>query len=838
MRYFKLTCILLFAVLINFPGASFAGKTRDGFPVDSSEYTNFYRVLNDYLPGGWKGDNIIFGENLDPLFIEQWVLWMMEEEMIPGISMGFMKEGELYWKRNLGKANVEQNIPVSDETTFITGSISKTIVVTAAMQLYEEGLFELDDDINDYLPFSVRNPGYPFTPITFRHLMTHLSSINDDAVILENLITYGGDSPVELAEFIEGYMLPGGIYYGSENFENYPPQTEFNYTNAGVSLLAYLVEILSGNNFEEYCQTNIFKPMNMNNVSFLLQKMDSSTIATPYKQVNDTIVPIPHIGIPFYPSGTLRSNAQNLSKILSMYMNDGMYNQKSILSKSSIDSIMTLQFPDIITEEPIGLIWFYKYGFFMHGGSLTGAQSYYGFNRDKRSGLLSMGNSNSEELSWFMEFILLSYSNHYDPLSYEKIRIQDDGGNNLLEPGEMAGLVLDFKNNINISPEASDIKVTLSTEDPNISIIDAESIVGDITYLDTASNVEDPFIIEVGNEGEHYSSELLLTYEWDEEEIYERHIRLEIYPTEILLVNDAKTFGGMFLQPDFWYWHALDSLGYEMYYYDLSLFGDPSAEFLANFPVVIWFTGYHTSNTLTENNQEALASYLDDGGNLFLTGQDISEDLEGTDFLGDYLHVSHVNGAYQGQDTIEGISGDPIGDGIEIMVNQGFGGMYQFSMSELEPIKGGESVFDYFSTGNSAAVRFENDTYKTVFFGFGFEGINSLTTRLEVMQRILDYFDETVGEEEIVKGLQDFSGPFPNPSQDVARFSYSLQESKNITISLYDLNGSLLRSETRNHPGKGHYEISLSVSNLPSGVYFYSISAGNSQNSGKLVVME
>ncbi len=60
----------------------------------------------------------------------------------------------------------------------VIASISKTITATAVMQLWEQGLFELDDDVNDYLPFNVRNPNHPDVPITFRMLLTHTSSIN------------------------------------------------------------------------------------------------------------------------------------------------------------------------------------------------------------------------------------------------------------------------------------------------------------------------------------------------------------------------------------------------------------------------------------------------------------------------------------------------------------------------------------------------------------------------------------------------------------------------------------------------------------------------------------
>ena len=70
-----------------------------------------------------------------------------------------------------GYANIEQNISVNENTLFILSSISKTVTGTALMQLFEQNLFELDDDINQYLPFNVSHPDYPLIPITFKMLL-------------------------------------------------------------------------------------------------------------------------------------------------------------------------------------------------------------------------------------------------------------------------------------------------------------------------------------------------------------------------------------------------------------------------------------------------------------------------------------------------------------------------------------------------------------------------------------------------------------------------------------------------------------------------------------------
>ena len=805
---------------------------------EKSVEKTFFEHMDRYMPAPADGTLDSYVKNLNPAFFEGWIAWIMEEAMIPGISLCFLKDGELYWKKHLGYANLDQNAPVNDSTLFLTCSISKTIVVTSIMQLYEAGLFNLDDDINEYLPFDVKNPNYPDSVITFRHLLTHLSSINDDLSILNALVTYGYDSPIPLEEFLSEYLIEGGIYYTPLNYSGFPPQVEYNYSNVGASLLAYLVEVISKTDFETYCQENIFVPLGMEQTSFRLANLDTSLIATPYLQQNDTLIPSPHPGFPVYPAITLRTSASYLSRILSMYMKGGSYNQVDILQDSTIDLITTLQYPEILTEERMGLIWFYKYGFFKHGGYFPGAQAEYGFSWDKRSGLVCIGNSANPDWSWFMEFLLLSYAHHYKPFSVETIILNDSDDDNILEPGEDAGMALEIRNNINITETASNIKLTITTDDPNINIEIPESFIGELQYLETKTNIDIPFLINIGMDPTPYTSTFNLLIEWGDDQVYQTKFKLEIGQSEILLVDDGTSFGGLFIQPDIWYEHVLDSLGREVHHYDLNIFGDPSYEFISNFPIIIWFSGFQSENTLNEQNQEVLSMYLDNGGKLFLSGQNISEDIQETTFLSDYLHVKHINDTYEGQDSVWGLTGDPIGDNLLLTFNQAYDAMFQFSMSEIEPVNGGECVFHYFSSNTDAAVRYENSTYKTLFFGFGFEGINNFDHRLEVMQRILEYFDETVTTD---KGSTDHNGAdlklIPNPFSSNTQFSYFLEEPGEVTIKIFDLNGRNIQTIMEEEQHAGAHSISFEADELSPGVYFYNFRSGSFERSGKLIIM-
>ena len=96
-----------------------------------------------------------------------------ESNLIPGLSISVVKNNNIVWGKQFGYANIDANIPVDENTMFILSSISKTITATALMMLYEQNLFMLDDDIDNYLPFNVNHPDYPLTPISFKMLLSH-----------------------------------------------------------------------------------------------------------------------------------------------------------------------------------------------------------------------------------------------------------------------------------------------------------------------------------------------------------------------------------------------------------------------------------------------------------------------------------------------------------------------------------------------------------------------------------------------------------------------------------------------------------------------------------------
>lgn len=287
--------------------------------------------------------------------LDDYINSQMAAKHISGLGAVLIKNGKLAWTGSYGLANREENIPVTDSTMFMIASVSKTITATALLHLWQENGFDLDADINGFLPFEVRNPHFPDDPITFRQLLTHTSSIKDN---WNEMPYFDGDSPISLADFMFNYLSPQGTsYHAEQNFYSYAPQTHYNYCNISAALCGYLVEAISGIPFNEYCNQNLFQPLCMENTGWFLSEIDNDLIAHPYSYSGGAYHDEGLYGYPDYPDGQLRTTPLSLAKFLWMHMNDGQFDGVQVLDSATIAAMRTVQLPDISEDQ--GLIWYY-----------------------------------------------------------------------------------------------------------------------------------------------------------------------------------------------------------------------------------------------------------------------------------------------------------------------------------------------------------------------------------------------------------------------------------------------------------------------------------------------
>lgn len=325
---------------------------------------------------------------------EQYLQKEKDNQNIPAMAVLLFKGNTITYENYLGVADKKSNTPLNQHHIFLLASVSKTVTATALMQLYEQGKFKLDDKINDYLPFGVGVPGKN-TPITFRMLLTHTSGIADGPE-LDNQYYYGEDSPTPLAEFMQNYLSPGGKYYNTKNnYHNFEPGTQHEYSNVGSALIGVLVERLSGLAFDEYCRQHIFAPLGMNDTYWRLSKAPTQNLVTPY----DANKAIEHYTFTDYPNGALRSTVQDMFKILSAYSTGGSYKAVQLLKPETVDMMWQPQIKSINGE--VGLHWFIMNSannIWGHDGGEQGVATIMGANPDNGMGALIFTNQGDADL--------------------------------------------------------------------------------------------------------------------------------------------------------------------------------------------------------------------------------------------------------------------------------------------------------------------------------------------------------------------------------------------------------------------------------------------------------
>jgi CubicO group peptidase (beta-lactamase class C family) len=308
----------------------------------------------------------------DDLF-DMKVKLMMRLTHLPSLAACIIKDNEIVWSNAYGYSDIYHRKEATIDNIYLVASISKTFAATAILQLYEQGYFDLDDNVSEYLPFDVKNPKFPDVNITFRMLLSHRSSFCSRHV--ESLFAPWEpvDGPESVPEVVEWYiyslvhlkdllssdfypedrypwikeiMVPGGSLYYPEQWGDYPPGEEFYYSNVAYALLGYLVEQISNQKFEDYCRANIFEPLSMFNTSFYTAELNSDKLAIPYIWLYGAYLPLPNYEyLCQNPAAGLRTTVVDLSHFLIAHMNDGEYNGVQILNKTTIKEMHRVQYP-------------------------------------------------------------------------------------------------------------------------------------------------------------------------------------------------------------------------------------------------------------------------------------------------------------------------------------------------------------------------------------------------------------------------------------------------------------------------------------------------------------
>jgi D-alanyl-D-alanine carboxypeptidase len=178
--------------------------------------------------------------------VDDYIRGQMEDHRIPGVALAVIQNGNTIKTAAYGLADLEENVPVSTNTVFEIGSITKQFTAAGILLLQQEGKLLVDDKINKYLE-SI--PEW-WTNITIRHLLTHTSGIKN----------YTGLSGFELSRHLTQERFIDEIAKQRLDFQ---PGTSWKYCNTGFNLLGFIIENVSGTNYWAYMENKVFHKLGM-----------------------------------------------------------------------------------------------------------------------------------------------------------------------------------------------------------------------------------------------------------------------------------------------------------------------------------------------------------------------------------------------------------------------------------------------------------------------------------------------------------------------------------------------------------------------------------------------
>jgi CubicO group peptidase (beta-lactamase class C family) len=168
----------------------------------------------------------------------------------PGCALGIFQNGRIVYERGYGMADLEHDVPITPESVFYVGSLSKQFTAMAAALAIQQGKLSADDPIRKWLP---ELPAYA-DAITVRHLVHHTSGLRDYNTLLSIAGRRGDeafDNPTVLRMTARQKAL------------NFAPGSEYLYSNTGYTLLALIVERATKTPFAQYAEQQIFTPLGM-----------------------------------------------------------------------------------------------------------------------------------------------------------------------------------------------------------------------------------------------------------------------------------------------------------------------------------------------------------------------------------------------------------------------------------------------------------------------------------------------------------------------------------------------------------------------------------------------
>ncbi|QCS43614.1 serine hydrolase [Natrinema versiforme] len=312
--------------------------------------------------------------------------------MTPGATVAIVSGDAPILTKGYGAADVDTDVPVrADETVFRVGSVGKLVTYTAVMQGVEQGVLDLDTDVNSYLGDSaVTVPATYDDPVTLRHLGTHTagfeSTLDPDIV--------ADPAALDSLEVLLTDQQPPRIR---------PPGKLVGYSNYGAALAGHVVAKAHDTTFEEYVQSELFEPLDMTHSTFAQPVPDDQLgdLAAPHVRDGEPFLVADDVYINMRPAGSLSATSTDMAAFMRAHLGDGAIGDTRILDPDTAKTMHTrhhVRHPEV-TNWRYG---FHEYGnpdaiLIGHSGATVNFTSYLLLAPDHDVGIFVAFNSNPNE---------------------------------------------------------------------------------------------------------------------------------------------------------------------------------------------------------------------------------------------------------------------------------------------------------------------------------------------------------------------------------------------------------------------------------------------------------
>ena len=345
---------------------------------------------------------------IHPVYIEGDSTWTIEERMkhyhVPGVSIAVIYDGKIEWAKSYGVMDEGTKEPVTNQTLFQAGSISKPVAAYGALKLSEEGKNDINENVNTYLK-TWKLPDNEFTKekkIALKHLLSHTGGLT-----VHGFLGYSPDLPVPtLLQVLNGEAPANSPPIRVDK----APETGFRYSGGGYTIMQQMVMDIEGKSFPAILKEKVLQPLDMNNSTYdqPLQGEQLKMAATGYLPDGKMTKGKRHT-YPEMAAAGLWTTAEDLAKFALNIQQTIKGESSKVLSKEMTEKMLT---PFGSEFDGLGLFIDKRKDdiYFGHGGWDEGFSSQMTAQKDKGYGVVVLTNSNHPD---FIEELIRSVARTY-----------------------------------------------------------------------------------------------------------------------------------------------------------------------------------------------------------------------------------------------------------------------------------------------------------------------------------------------------------------------------------------------------------------------------------------